>query len=593
MNINEYCNKGIQKHNILYKASLSREGKVLTADRYFYEIMGIIRQDTVDSIVHPDDVEEYLTAVQNMDSSPQHLIIRVKNVYEKYYYYKVLMQLNGRVIDGEKSYDLVLMNIFYTETRAHELEVNVRKYRRYMALMDQYYFEYDIDKNEFKIFLYVHDKNNMVLRQDLDEFEKEMVLRYLPDKDDRDRFKVFTSYLREGVDRFTIQFSSTLLSKAGRKDVLIFQGSTFHDNDRKVLVMGIMTSRDRLQTEAAYYMTEAARDCATGLFNKRATMEYATDRIRMAAHDQLAIAIIDIDNFKNINDSFGHLFGDEVISRVSDVLKSVVGARGMVGRFGGDEFMIIMENYGEYRQIEVILEAVRTRMSWIYKGVKDNVNLTASIGAARYPEDGNSYEQIFAKADKALYIAKQNGKDGFVIYDEHAHKDLKVISDGGLRHKSKANWTETIVTSILELHKYGRSSIPGVLKRVCDTSEISGIKLFYGDKLDHKYVEGSYKYTMDTMLPYITESYLEKFNDNDLLIVNNVDKTSGERDEYFEECDKQNIKAYVQCMCYKHGDPYMIISYDVQDHGYPWTIEELDVLAVIGKMIGQVLIEDK
>lgn len=592
MNINEYCNKGQLKHNLLYHASIGRDGKVLTADRYFYEIMGIMRQDSIENIIHEDDVQEYREAINNMHIQPQHLILRVRNIMKEYHYYKVLAMHNGRVIDGTESYDLILMNIYFAETRAHELEVNVKKYRRYMAMMDQYYFEYDIRSNEIKLFLYVHDKNNMILRQSLDEFEKEMLLRYLPDKADRERFNVFTTYLREGVDSFNIQFSTTLLSKAGRKDVLRFSGSTFHDDDRKVMVMGIMTSRDRMQDEMAYYMTEAARDCATGLFNKRATMEYAADRIRMAARDQLAIVIIDIDNFKTINDSFGHLFGDEVISKVSDVLKSVVGSKGVVGRFGGDEFMIIMEKYGEYRQIEIVLEAVRSRMAWIYKGVNDAVNLTASIGAAKYPEDGDTYEKVFAKADTALYIAKQNGKDGYVIYNDEEHGSLKVISEDGGRHSSKANWTEAITASVLELHKYGKSSIPEVLKRVCDSAEITGVRVFYGENLENKYIEGNYKFDVDSFKSFMLEGYFEKFNENDLWVVNNVDKVSEDGEIYFAECERQNIKAFVQCAFFKQGEPFAIVSYDVQEHGYPWTIEELDMLAVTAKMIGQVLMED-
>lgn len=591
MNINEYCNKGILKHNLLYKASIAADGRILTGDRYFYEIMGILHQETVESIIHPDDIPEYRNAIENMNIEPQHLIIRFKNIADQYFYYKVLMQYNGKLIDGAKSYDISLMNIHFAETRAHELEVNVRKYRRYMSLMNQYYFEYDIVRDEFKIFMYLNDKNNMLLRQGIDAFEQDMLLRYLPDKDDRDRFKVFTSYLREGVDQFTIQFSSTLLSQAGRRDVLIFQGSTFHDDERKLLVMGIMKSRDKLQAENAYYMTEAARDCATGLFNKRATMEYAADRIRMAAKDQLAIIIIDIDNFKNINDSFGHLFGDEVISKVSDVLKTVVGRRGVVGRFGGDEFMIIMENYGEYRQIEIMLETVRSRLAWVYKGVNDAVTLTASIGAARYPEDGDNFEKIFAKADIALYITKQNGKDGYVIYDREKHENVNVISDKGGRHKSKANWTETITSSIIDLHKHGAASIPGVLKMVCDVGEISGIRVFCGDGLIKNYEEGSYEYNTESIYEFLDEDYQKQFNDNNILVINNVDKVSDKLGSYLSECEKQNIEAFVQYRCYNQSELFAVVCYDIKEHGYPWTIEELDALAVIGRMIGQVLIE--
>lgn len=591
MNITPYCGPMPTIGSLIRKSSIGVNYRILQGDEYFYELISNKKEVPLNEFIHPEDREDFEEAVANVSKEAQHLVLRMKAFDSQYRYFKLKISLNGHVVDGFESYDVTIMDIYTVENRAKELEMNAKKYRRYMALMDQYYFEYEPDKNLFKIFVYMNDKNNMVLKQNFDEFCADMRKNYLPDEKAMTSFAVFETYLRDCVDEFSIQFSSRLLSKAGRIDNLKFKGSTFYFNDQKIVV-GTMVSKDRLQVERAYYLTEAAKDSATGLFNKRATMEYAVDRLKWNKDGHLCLIIFDIDNFKHINDTYGHLFGDEVISKISDVLKSAIQSRGVVGRFGGDEFMVILEHGIDNEHISTLLNAIRDQLRWVYRGIRDEITLTASVGAAKYPEDGSTYQELFAKADKALYVVKKNGKDGFAIYDDEVHGNISIQEEHEKRkHQFNKDWSQAISGCVLDLHGNGYSAISGVMNTLKELLDLDSIEVFTGDQLTMSAMEGTFFQGKRSAYDFIPVDYFERFNDNNTFFINNVERQFENGDPMLECCMKLNVKAFFQGVTYRDGKPYVLVSFDIFEHGYQWSREEMDALTIISKMIGQVVME--
>lgn len=592
MDITTYCEDTKYKNIKMSVAVIGKNYRVLTADRFFYEFVGSSREIPVNYIIHPEDLSSFYEAVERVGDEPQHLIIRMQNAGHIYRYFKVRLELNNRVVDGFQTYTMTVMDICAVEARYAELEFNISKYRRYMALMNEFYFEYDIDSREFKLFVYLNDRSSFIVREDFDVFCKDIIENHLPDEKSRMQFETFRSYVEEGVDNFRVQFATTYLSQASRVDVVSFSGSTFYHNDRKEIVMGIMKCIRMGQKEETYYLTDAAKDCATGLFNKRAIMEYVTERIRISSSDKMAVVIIDIDNFKEINDNFGHLFGDEVISRVSDVIKSVVNSKGVVGRFGGDEFMIILENYRSKEALEILLGTILQHLKWLYRGIKDELNLTASIGVARFPQDGTKYEELFEKADKALYIVKQRGKNGYLIYDEQIHGSMSVMKDVAMRkHRLAANWADVISESILELHRFGKAAIPGVLRHVCEATEITGINVYAGKNLEKSYTEGPFDQLMSYSSENVNPDYFKEFDENGVFAVKDVDEILTKYPEIYKISDSNDVRAFMQCLTYSGDIPSVLISYDVITHTYNWGATEANLLILLAKMIGQVLLE--
>lgn len=156
------------------------------------------------------------------------------------------------------------------------------------------------------------------------------------------------------------------------------------------------------------------------VLDKASITEYAKEIFSNTEYrDRSSLSIIDIDNFKNVNDTNGHMYGDEVLKKVSEYIKGALGEKGVLGRIGGDEFMIITNCVGEYQQLREILSQIRIGVENMY----DNKAITCSIGACIFDEYATNYDDIFNLADKMLYRAKQKGKNRYIIFRTEVHGD--------------------------------------------------------------------------------------------------------------------------------------------------------------------------
>jgi diguanylate cyclase (GGDEF)-like protein len=181
------------------------------------------------------------------------------------------------------------------------------------------------------------------------------------------------------------------------------------------LVMRVKAIFRRLEFERKSY----ERDPMTGLYNKVSGVNYVKNEIMVRDENSThALFVIDIDDFKNINDNLGHTVGDKVIAEVADIIASLFRDADIVFRFGGDEFAAFTVNISEENFVERKAAELGAALRKSY-GEGDNIyNISASIGIACYPRDGRSYEELFDNADAALYKTKEKGKDTYTVYSE-------------------------------------------------------------------------------------------------------------------------------------------------------------------------------
>lgn len=161
----------------------------------------------------------------------------------------------------------------------------------------------------------------------------------------------------------------------------------------------------------------AEHDIMTGFFNKTT----AEERIRAYLNSsegqfgRHAFYIIDIDYFKYVNDTFGHLFGDKVIREMADSIRSIFRESDIMGRLGGDEFCVFMRNVESWGIIENRAKELCERISRSYIRGGKSSSVSASVGVAVYAEHGHSFSELFEHADRALYIAKEKGRNRYEL----------------------------------------------------------------------------------------------------------------------------------------------------------------------------------
>lgn len=159
--------------------------------------------------------------------------------------------------------------------------------------------------------------------------------------------------------------------------------------------------------------TMATTDGLTGLSNKRAMLEAAALKIAAAARfdRKLSVIVADLDNFKKVNDTYGHDVGDVVISGLGEILKRQKRTTDVVARFGGEEFVVLCEQTDE-KGAMLLADRIREELGKTsFRTAKGALTVTCSIGISTFPETGRDWETLFKAADEALYVSKRSGRN--------------------------------------------------------------------------------------------------------------------------------------------------------------------------------------
>ena len=223
------------------------------------------------------------------------------------------------------------------------------------------------------------------------------------------------------------------LTKFGESRWLRTAGRPILKDNRVLGVRGTLVdiTERKLVEEKLVYM--ATHDQLTGLsnralFNDRLAVELAR------AHrnpKKLAVMILDLDEFKEINDAFGHSFGDRLLKAVGRCLSSLLRESDTVARMGGDEFLILLSEVAYVDDVaniaQKIIDAIRKPLSIN----NHELNITTSLGVAIYPEDGQDAETLIKNADIAMYNVKNHGRNGYQLYSSNIDKKTLPGKEGG------------------------------------------------------------------------------------------------------------------------------------------------------------------
>lgn len=174
---------------------------------------------------------------------------------------------------------------------------------------------------------------------------------------------------------------------------------------------------DAQKKEEAELIFAAKMDKMTMLLNRETSMEYISETLEKEGNKKHVLFMTDIDNFKNLNDTLGHQKGDEFLVVLAKALKNCFRETDIVGRIGGDEFFAFMKNTGAVSTIEKKAKEMLSVMRKVCSNYP-GMDMSGSIGISMYPEHGTTLEELYAKADVALYQAKRTGKDKYVFYKE-------------------------------------------------------------------------------------------------------------------------------------------------------------------------------
>lgn len=171
------------------------------------------------------------------------------------------------------------------------------------------------------------------------------------------------------------------------------------ENGEPIKMIGVITDISSMKARTDYLENEVGLDPFTGLYNKKRSIQLIEQALQVHSNAKHALAITDIDNFKFFNDTYGHAVGDKIIHAVSDSLKLHFSKSSILGRFGGDEFILFIQDISDLNHLIFDFQKILTC-------TYEQYTCTNSIGVALFPDDAKDFTSLFKKADDALYRSK-------------------------------------------------------------------------------------------------------------------------------------------------------------------------------------------
>ncbi|MEG0878976.1 MAG: sensor domain-containing diguanylate cyclase, partial [Oscillospiraceae bacterium] len=218
--------------------------------------------------------------------------------------------------------------------------------------------------------------------------------------EDKDIMLKLFSDMRKGVQDCKVELR--LLNKNGKYIWCLISASAILDESGKpIKAMGIVEDISERKSKEEMLILKAERDQLTYLYNKSTTEQLIKGFLTGKIMDETkhALMIIDVDDFKSVNDTFGHMYGDTILQKLAAILQPVFRESDIVGRLGGDEFFVFMKNVFSEETAKAKAQEVCDAFRQTYSENGESCTVSASIGIALYPEDGVDFESLYKHAD--------------------------------------------------------------------------------------------------------------------------------------------------------------------------------------------------
>ncbi|MGI2104122.1 diguanylate cyclase domain-containing protein [Shewanella frigidimarina] len=204
------------------------------------------------------------------------------------------------------------------------------------------------------------------------------------------------------------RFENRWVRKDGKIIDILWSARWSEDHQFRIAIAHDITERKLMEQQLHYI---AGHDPLTELPNRALLFGRLQTSLGLARREgsHLSLLFIDIDGFKHVNDSYGHLVGDKLLKNIAQRLRDCVRKSDTVGRFGGDEFVVVLNGIDSFDNVLVIAENIRAQLEKTYQFDNLNLQLSPSIGVALYPDNGNDEQQLLQYADQAMYRAKNAG----------------------------------------------------------------------------------------------------------------------------------------------------------------------------------------
>lgn len=527
-------------------------------------------------------------------------VFRLKKKNNGWHYNVVRIHTEKGMVENRRNIGVEIIDIDESVGDYETAMDSLSRVRLLMSLTDEFAFIYDKATNMFKMFKYDRFNRIILYDMDIDQWKREMLSKSYVKYDEKAMLDTLVLNMKTYADSFSIKMNCAIRTQSDIFEAVRFIGTVHNESSGNKIIVGRVVSDESVghASTAMEIMNELQYDSLTGVYNKKTITEYAKKRISEEKEKRIVIAILDVDHFKSVNDTFGHLYGDKVLARVGGRLKEIVGEDGVIGRIGGDEFMIVFNGLDDDQVLRGMLRAIRTQIKWEFAEDFENLSITCSIGASIFPVNGRDYEDLFKKADCCLYIAKEKGRDRYVFFRDEMHRAsyeamLNQNQLNAMKNPREIRELKNVASFMENAMTDSRKAILDAMRHMKDTFGIDNINIYYGEGMKKVYSFGSDIPEAKDAMYVFSEEFQKLMGENErFLQIGFADTFSDITPDFCGRMKAERIASTIQCYIGDKRNIKGLVTFNKCREASQWANYEIDCARIFAAVLSSMALND-
>lgn len=567
-----------------HKVIINRKRRdMISADTDFYEFLGDGRfYYAFDQLLLEEDKKKFIEHVEN--GTQGWFVVHMLDLKDTVIPCYVKLQ----ELSSSENVEVVILDIDRLRESEWLLEKRSRVNETIHGLYGDDAFVYYPENDEVEIISGV-GAHMSCERMSLDQLQEKL------DKitEDKNSLSEFITGLRSGSRYLYIKADGNVRSGDNEAKHSIIKCAGLYENGIYNMAVGYIHE----YMERTYNDTRKIEiDSLTGLLSKGEITNTAIRLVDQEKRQNISLAIVDIDHFKKVNDVFGHMTGDNIIRQVASILADEVGDNGLVGRIGGDEFMIVFYDAYDLENSRSRLRSIKNTVSAMFPpDVPGQPTVTLSIGCAAYPKDATNYEELFALADFALYRAKEKGRNRYIIYDRKLHGDISEIKNSKqskTRINNRGDMSKGDILCVI-MDKVARNEdypVERLLDDYLENFEIPRITVYDEEEGKVLHMAGQKvpsKAVIAATEGYIRSDYWQNCYKNTEMVINDISSIAPIDEPVYQLMKKQGVMACVHVPFQDRRGNKCILSFEAVAKRYVWNTEHLHYFRLMARVLSE------
>ena len=583
-------------------ASFDDKYNIFVSNKSFTSYLGSeeLRSFKITDYIHPDDVESFKKFVEDKSFTGGEEVFRLKKKNNGWHYNVVRIHTEKGMVENRRNIGVEIIDINESVGDYETAMDSLSRVRLLMSLTDEFAFIYDKATNMFKMFKYDRFNRIILYDMDIDQWKREMLSKSYVKYDEKAMLDTLVLNMKTYADSFSIKMNCAIRTQSDIFEAVRFIGTVHNESSGNKIIVGRVVSDESVghASTAMEIMNELQYDSLTGVYNKKTITEYAKKRISEEKEKRIVIAILDVDHFKSVNDTFGHLYGDKVLARVGGRLKEIVGEDGVIGRIGGDEFMIVFNGLDDDQVLRGMLRAIRTQIKWEFAEDFENLSITCSIGASIFPVNGRDYEDLFKKADCCLYIAKEKGRDRYVFFRDEMHRAsyeamLNQNQLNAMKNPREIRELKNVASFMENAMTDSRKAILDAMRHMKDTFGIDNINIYYGEGMKKVYSFGSDIPEAKDAMYVFSEEFQKLMGENERFMqIGFADTFSDITPDFCGRMKAERIASTIQCYIGDKRNIKGLVTFNKCREASQWANYEIDCARIFAAVLSSMALND-